>query len=55
MTYEESYRKFNNIEDAKEQVKKDIRIAWTFGGNPDRLKAIEDALNRVAKEKGWIN
>lgn len=55
MTYEECYRKFHNIEDAKEQVKKDVNIAWVLGGNPDRLKAIEDALNRVAKEKGWVN
>ena len=53
MTYKESYMQATSLEDLMEKGKKDAQIALFLGANPDRMKAIEDAMNEVAKEKGW--
>ena len=56
MTYEESYRKCATEDDALAQAWHDANVVWFFfGGNPDRLQAIEDAFNKVAEERGWLN
>lgn len=53
MTYYEKYSKLQSEEELKDWMKRDTYIAVVLGNNPDRIKAIEDAGNRVAKEKGW--
>ena len=45
MTYLESYLALDSVESIKAEAKKDADIAIFFGANPDRLKAIEDAMN----------
>ena len=48
MTYYESYINLDSFEKAKEKAKKDTKIAVTIlGNNPDRIKAIEDAINKA--------
>ena len=51
MTYYEKYKKCDSIETIIEQVKQDIKIAIFLGNNPDRIKAIEDAMNKVIDER----
>ena len=53
MTYKESYMQATSLEDLMEKVKKDSTIALFFIRNPDRIKAIENAMNEVIKQKGW--
>ena len=53
MTYKESYMKLSSFSELTDRVKADVKIALFLGGNPDRIKAIEDAMNEVATEKGW--
>ena len=54
MTYYEKYSTLPEEVDLKAAMKHDADIVMIFfGGNPDRIKAIEDAGNRVVKEKGW--
>lgn len=53
MTYKESYMKLSSFSELTDMVKADTKIALFLGGNPDRIKAIEDAMNEVAIEKGW--
>ena len=51
MTYEEKYMTFDNPEDLRKEVFKDAAFARFW--NPDRLKPIEDAMNKVAKLRNW--
>lgn len=53
MTYKESYMQATSLGELMEKVKKDSKIALILIGNSDRIKAIEDAMNEVIKEKGW--
>lgn len=53
MTYYERYQTAQDKEDLLDMMKDDAIVAMFLGNNPDRIKAIEDAGNRVAKEKGW--
>ena len=53
MTYKEAYMRSSSFSELKDKVKSDVKIALFLGGNPDRIKAIEDAMNEVATEKGW--
>ena len=55
MTYYEAYSKCETREQMEEAMKHDVEVAMFLGSNPDRLKAIEDATNRVAEEKGWVD
>lgn len=54
MTYYESYRKIlrlnGSVEDIKEKAISDTKIAIFLGNNPDRIKAIEDAMNKAIRE-----
>ena len=58
MTYYESYRDIlrlnGTVEQVKEAAKRDVRIAIFLGNNPDRLKAIEDAMNKAIEEDGRL-
>lgn len=49
MTYEESYLKCNTLKELQEEVKADIIIAQKI--NPDRLKVIKEASEKVANLK----
>ena len=53
MTYYEHYLTAHEECDLIAMMKHDAKCAIIFGNNPDRIKAIEDAGNKVAREKGW--
>ena len=53
MTYKEAYMKSSSFSELKDMAEADTKIALCLGGNPDRIKAIEDAMNEVVTEKGW--
>ena len=53
MTYYEHYLTAHEECDLIAMMKHDTKCAIIFGNNPDRIKAIEDAGNKVAREKGW--
>lgn len=53
MTYLESYRKTTSLDELKTIAISDTKIAIFLGNNPDRIKAIEDAMNSVIEENGW--
>ena len=52
-TYYEVYSKCNTEKEMITKMKDDTLVAVLLGSNPDRLKAIEDAGNKVSAEKGW--
>lgn len=51
MTYYESYSACQNEEEIKEMAIRDTKVAIFLGNNPDRIKAIEDAMNKAIKNK----
>lgn len=51
MTYYEKYSACQNEEEIKEKAIRDVKIAIFLGNNPDRIKAIEDAMNKAIAEK----
>ena len=53
MTYYESFSAARTMVGLCAMVKEQTRIAILLGANPDRIKAIEEAMNRVANERGW--
>ena len=53
MTYYEKYSKLQTEKELKHWMKLDAYAAVVLGNNPDRIKAIDDAGNRVAEERGW--
>ena len=53
MTYEDVYRNCDTAEEAYTLAANDVRVAIFCGANPNSIKAIESALNKIAKEKGW--
>lgn len=53
MTYKDHYRQLNSFEEMQDRVLFDTKVAIMLGGNPDRIKAIEDAMNKIVTEKGW--
>jgi hypothetical protein len=53
MTYYETFSALLSFDELKSEVKHQTVVAILMGGNPDRIKAIEDAMNKVIKEKGW--
>lgn len=53
MTYYESFSIAATEHDLKILMKEAAKVAVMFGNDPDRIKAIEDAGNRVAHERGW--
>ena len=53
MTYYEAYSLLKSEAELKLTMEQDAKVAIFFGANPDRLKAIGEAGNKVANEKGW--
>ena len=51
MTYYEVYSACSTVEEIKEKAIADTKVAIIFGNNPDRIRAIEDAMNRAIAEK----
>lgn len=50
MTYYESYKALKTVEEIKEEAISDTKVAMFLGGNADRIKAIEDAMNKAISE-----
>lgn len=50
MTYRERYKQCNTIDRLQEMALEDTRVAVLLGSNPDRIKAIENAMNERANE-----
>ncbi len=53
MTCYEKYKAAQDKDDLLDMIKDDAIVAVFLGNNQDRIKAIEDAGNKVAREKGW--
>ena len=51
MTYYESYKALPTVEAIKQKAVLDTKVAIFIGNNPDRIKAIEDAVNKAVAEK----
>lgn len=51
MTYYEKYSTLQNEEEVKEMAIYDTKMAVFLGNNPDRIKAIEDAMNKAIANK----
>ena len=49
MTYYEKYSACQNEAEIKEMAIRDTKVAIFLGNNPDRIKAIEDAMNKAIK------
>ncbi len=52
-TYLDVFRESKTEKELIGKVKHELFVARFLGNNPDRLKAIEDAMNTVAEENGW--
>lgn len=50
MTYLDAYRKCKTVEEIKLMAHKDIMVAIFMGNNPDRIKAIKDAMNQAIED-----
>lgn len=50
MTYYEAYSACQNETEIKEMALRDTKVA-VFLGNPDRIKEIEDAMNKAIADK----
>jgi hypothetical protein len=50
MTYYESYSSCKTEGEIKRKVVNDTKVAIFLGNNPDRIRAIEDAMNRAIAE-----
>ena len=53
MTYYETFSALHSFDELKSAAIQATKVAIFMGSNPDRFKAIEDAMNKVVKEKGW--
>lgn len=51
MTYYEAYFACQNEAEIKEMAIRDTKVAIFLGNNPDRIKAIEDAMNKAIADK----
>ena len=51
MTYYEAYSACQNEVEIKEKAIHDTKVAIFLGNNPDRIKAIEDAMNKAIADK----
>lgn len=50
MTYYEAYKACNSVEQIKAMAIQDTEVAIFLGNNTDRIKAIEDAMNKAIRE-----
>ena len=55
MTYYEAYSACKTEEEIKEKAIADTKVAILLGNNPDRIRAIENAMNRALAERGVID
>lgn len=53
MKYIEVYKQCESLDELKRMAVRDAKVAMVWGYNPDRIKAIEDAMNTVAQLRGW--
>lgn len=53
MTYYELYKTAKTEKELRDMMKRDANLACIWGSNPARIKAIEDAGTKVAKERNW--
>ena len=53
MTYYELYQLAKTEKELKDMMKRDAKLACMWKFNPARIKAIEDAGNKIAKERNW--
>ena len=53
MKYIDTYKQCKSLDELKEMAVRDAKVAMVWGYNPDRIKAIEDAMNTVAQLRGW--
>ena len=51
MTYLEAYRQCKSEKELRDKVKNDVIYAYII--NKDRLPHIEEAMTKVADERGW--
>ncbi len=51
MTYYESYSACRNVLEIKEMAIRDTKMAIFLGNNPDRIKAIEEAMNKAIADR----
>lgn len=51
-TYKEKYSKAESLEELKKMAVEDAKFIFI---TPERVRAIEEAVNAVAEEKGWTN
>ena len=51
MTYYEKYSTCQNDIEIKEMAIRDTKVAIFLGNNPDRIKAIEYAMNKAIADK----
>lgn len=54
MTYYEAYSACQNEVEIKEMAIRDTETAILLGNNPDRIKAIEDAMNKAIANKAEV-
>lgn len=52
MTYKEKYSKAESLEQLKKMAVEDAKFIFI---TPERVRAIEEAVNAVAEEKGWTD
>jgi len=50
-TYEEEYRKLPTTRAIMDMAKRDMNVAIFLGRNPDRLRAIQMAVDKVLTER----
>lgn len=50
-TYEEEYRKLPTTKAIMDMAKRDMNVAIFLGSNPDRLRAIQTAVDKVLTER----
>jgi hypothetical protein len=51
MTYYEAYSTCQNEEEIKKMAMRDTKVAVFLGNNSDRIKAIEDAMNKAIADR----
>ena len=54
MTYSEVYMKATTPQELLDMVRYDVAVCRMYDGdNPDRMKAIYNAIDSAAKARGW--
>ncbi len=53
MTYIEAYITTKTPQELIDMARHDLTVCYTYGGNPDRIASIEQALVETANKKNW--